>query len=226
MSYLNRLLPASPTDKTEDGTVLKGRLPACTIDKKLLDNLWEIFQQDGEFLWTAAVGTGGDLLGKQEERPQQNMFDWPELIRLLETLPRIDSLIITFEVADKGSVAISFKNYTPSSGMLVINGQAKAWVEDKFCQIKDEFIAHQDSVVTKIYSMVGFSIVQTVIPLSSAFLLVMLAAAFLIPVEVRRSAWVWWITAGTVVATLRLAYSISDRLIIYVLRKYPYIRFS
>jgi len=55
---------------------------------------------------------------------------------------------------------------------------------------------------------------------------VIAAAVLLIPAEFRRSDFVWWITAGTVVLTLRLAYSISDQLILYIVKKFPYVRWQ
>lgn len=202
----------------------KGRLPACIITNELMEKLWDIMGSDGDVNWQAAVGTGGDLLGKQQDRPRQVITDWQELVARLEILPRIDQLDITTTVTGKGTITITFKNYAPAGGILVVNGQTKEWAEKQFAGIKVLFDSYKDNYATMLNSKIGFGLVHTVIPLISSFILVMVLAGLLIPVSIRRSQWVWWITAGTIVVTLRLAYTISDKLIIYVLKKYPYIQ--
>lgn len=205
---------------------MKGRLPACKLDRDLLSRLWDIFQRDGEFLWHAEVGTGGDLLGKQEERPKQAITEWEELIHLLQTLPRIDSLTITVEVPDKGVMALAFRNFAPPSGKLVVNSEDHQWAEDRFFDVIELFESKRDNLTTFMHSRIGFGIIQTGIPLSLSCALVVLAAGLLIPLEVRRTQWLWWITAATTIITLRLAYTVSNKLIIYAMKKYPYIRIS
>lgn len=201
----------------------RGPLSACILDKPFMIKLWDNIGRDGEFVWQAKVGTGGDLLGKQEERPEQIITDWNELIELLESLPRIDGLNITFEVPEKGIIGIVFKNYTPAGGILTVIGQESAWIEATFNSLKDLFAEHKEGY-SVIYSRLGFGVIQTLIPLSISFVLVMALAAIFIPSHIRHSEWVWWITAGTLVLTLRSAYTISDKMIIHVLKNYPYIR--
>ncbi len=204
----------------------QGRIPASTLDKQLFITLWDIFSQDGEFLWHATVGTGGDLLGKQEERPTQTLENWEELIDLIKELPRIDQISLTIEVPNKGTMALSIKNFVPVGGKLIVTGQDEHWVNDRFDACMDLFNARKESFNTLVYTRLGFGIIQTAIPLSSMFIFVMLAAALLIPGQIRRSEWIWWITAATVVITLRLAYTVSDKLIIYAMEKYPYIKWK
>ncbi|MDF2570357.1 MAG: hypothetical protein K0R55_1961, partial [Sporomusa sp.] len=199
---------------------------ACTLDEQLFTKLWAIFGQDGEFLWHAAVGTDGDLLGKQEARPTQTVESLEQLIDLAKTLPRIDQITLTVEVPDKGTIALAFKNFVPAGGKIIISGQDEIWVNERFDACLALFTAKKQAFNTLIYTRLGFGLIQTVIPLSSMFVLVMLAAGFFIPSHIRRSEWVWWITAATVVITLRLAYTVSDRLIIYCMEKYPYIKWQ
>nr|WP_139164444.1 hypothetical protein [Dendrosporobacter quercicolus]NSL47550.1 hypothetical protein [Dendrosporobacter quercicolus DSM 1736] len=216
-------------NKEQPGKVepkMKGRLPACKLDRELLTRLWEVFHRDGEFLWHAEVGVGGDLLGKQEERPKQAITDWEELIRLLQTLPRIDSLTITAEIPDHGVIALAFRNFAPPSGKLVVNSDDQQWAEDRYFDVLELFESKRDSWTTMMHSRWGFGLIQTGIPLTLSCALVVLTAALLIPLEVRKTQWLWWITAATTIITLRLAYTVSDKLIIYAIKKYPYIRIS
>lgn len=204
--------------------IQQSRIPACTLDKQLFATLWGIFSQDGEFLWHATVGTGGDLLGRQEERPIQTIETWQELIDLIKVLPRLDQILLTIEVPDKGTIALTLRNFVPVGGKLIVSGREEQWVIERFNACMAAFKARKESFNTFVYSRIGFGIIQTAIPLSSMFIFVMLAAAILIPGEIRRSQWIWWITAATVIITLRLAYTVSDKLILYSLEKYPYIR--
>lgn len=203
--------------------VKRGPLPALILDRAFLDKLWGNFANDGEFAWLAKVGTGGDLLGKQEKRPEQEITDWNELVELLESLPRIDSLNITVEIPDKGVIGIIFKNFTPAGGILAVTSENEAWRNAKFSSLVELFDDNAESFSTKLYSRLGFGVIQTLIPLTLSFILVMAAASF-IPSYIRHSELVWWVTAGTLVVTLRLAYTISDKMIIYVMKNYPYIR--
>ncbi|MDD4600344.1 hypothetical protein SDC9_11347 [bioreactor metagenome] len=204
--------------------VKRGPLPAVTFSREFLIELWDNLSQDGEIAWLVKVGTSGDLLGMQEDRPEQNITDWEELLELLESLPRIYSLHIVAEIPDKGVVGIIYKNFNPCGGVLTISTDDKAWGEAKFDSLKEFFADQKENFLTKLYSRMGFGVVQTLIPLSLSFVIVMLAAALLIPAWIRQSELLWWITAGTLVATLRLAYYFSDKMIIYVMKKYPYMR--
>lgn len=204
----------------------QSRLPACTFDEALFFKLWEIFDQDGEFLWHATVGTGDDLLGKKEERSTQTVQSLEELIALTKSFAHIDQLLLTIEIPDKGTMAVSFKNFVPVSGRIIISGQEEKWVQDRYDACMDLFNARKKDLNTLIYTRLGFGVIQTVIPLSSMFVLVMLAAGLLIPTEIRHSEWLWWITAATVVITLRLAYTVSDKLILYCMANYPYIKWQ
>lgn len=206
----------------------QSRIPACTLDEQLFTKLWDIFSQDGEFLWHAVVGTGDDLLGKKEEeqRPTQTVESLEQLISLAKTLPRIDQIKLTIEVPDKGTMALALKNFVPVGGKIIMTGQEEEWVNERFDACLALFTARKQAFNTLIYTRLGFGIIQTVIPLSSMFIFVMLAAGLLIPSDIRHSQWIWWITAATVVVTLRLAYTVSDKMIIYALEKYPYIKWQ
>lgn len=206
----------------------QGRIPACTLDEQLFTKLWDIFSQDGEFLWHAVVGTDNDLLGKkeEEERITQSVENLEQLISLVKTLPRIDQIRLTVEVPDKGTMAIALKNFVSAGGKMIVTGREESWVNARFDACMDLFTARKQAFNTLIYTRLGFGMVQTVIPLSSMFVFVMLAAGLLIPSEIRHSQWIFWITAATVIITLRLAYTVSDKMIIYALEKYPYIKWQ
>lgn len=202
----------------------KGGLSACVINAELLQELWDELHKDGDFVWIGVVGTGGDLLGKEDERPYQEVSSWQELGELLQSIPRIDRFNLTVEIPDKGTVGIKFKNYTSPTGALLVTGPDQAWTEEKFKAVKAIFEARRQDFEALLFSWIGFGVVQSAIPLSVSFIVVMLLAGLLIPYEIRHSHWVWWITAFTVVVTLRSAYTISNQLIIYTLKRYSYIQ--
>lgn len=202
--------------------ILKGPLPACGFDADLMQKLWDILREDEEFHWEAKIDIGGDLLGKQDERQERTVATWEELTNMLRSLQRIDGVHIDASVPDKGAVSIIFRNYTPAGGVLAVGGNQE-WAESKYDAIMELFTRHREKFVTLLYSRLGFGVVQTVIPLAVSFVVVMLLAAVLIPYNIRNSELLWWITAGTIIITLRLAYTLSDKLIIYVLKNYPYI---
>ena len=202
------------------------RLPACRLSEIMLREVWTVFHADEGLKWEAVIGVGGDLLGKHQQRPQQTVTEWDELISLLRSLPRLDALTITFEVPDRGALAIAFKNYPPVGGSMVAAGHEAAWVEERMAAVMAIVNRHGEPFTTRLYSRLGFSVIQTAIPLTAAFILIVVAAGLVIPREIRQSEYLWWITAATVVATLRLAYTFSDRLIMAALRRYPYIRWA
>lgn len=204
----------------------KALLPACSLNETVLRQLWDCFGQPGTFTWSAEVGTGDDHLGKETDRPAQIIQEWQQMITLLGQLAYIDYIVLTIEAPDSGTIAIVFRNYPPAGGSYAITGKQEKWVQEKAEAIQHIFTARQDAQTTRIYSKWAFGTIQTVLPLSIAFLAVIAAAVLLIPSALRRSDYIWWITAGTVVLTLRLAYSISDRLILYIVKKFPYVRWQ
>ncbi|MCM0757740.1 MULTISPECIES: hypothetical protein [Sporomusa] len=206
----------------------QSRIPACTLDEQLFTKLWGIFSQDGEFLWHATIGENDDLLGKQEleERPVQAIESWEQLIAVARKMPRIDQLTLTVEVPEKGTIAIALKNFVPCSGKLIVTGAEEQWVNDRFDDCMALFTARKKTFNTLLYTRLGFDVVQTVIPLGSMFVIVLLAAVFFIPIEIRISEWYWWITGATIIITLRSAYSVSNWLIVYFMNKYPYIKWQ
>jgi hypothetical protein len=204
----------------------KALLPACRLDEQLLRQLWNLFGQTEDFTWSAVIGTGGDRLGKDSERPTETVDDWQQLIALLRQLPYIDQLLITVEVPETGKIAIVFRNCPPAGGSYVVTGTQNDWVQGMGAAVQALFAARQDEQATRLYSRWIFGAIQTAIPLSVSFIIVMALAALLVPAALRRSDFIWWITAGTLMLTLRLAYSISDRLILHVVKKFPYVRWQ
>lgn len=206
--------------------IQKGRLPACTINDQLLQRLWAELDAEAGFVTSIIVGTDGDLLGKEDEaeRPFQELKTREELANLLKTISRVDRLLLSVEVPNKGQITIKFKNYTSPQGTLTVEGSELTWVNDKFQDLIALFNTTRDSFVTPLYSWMGFGVIQSGIPLTVSFVLIMFLADLFIPYNIRHSYWVWWLTAITMVATLRLAYTISNKLIIYSLSRYPYIK--
>lgn len=202
----------------------KGRLPACTLDAALFDQVWSILGEDGDFLWQAVVGTGGDLRGQQKDRPQEIVTDRGRLGEILATLPRIDSLQFTAEMEGKGAVSFTFRNYNPPAGALVVAGQDAAWTAMRFAAFDELFAARRDGRADRLYGKWMFTLINSVVPLAVASVAAVLATVLLVPAWIRQSDFLWWATAGTVVLTLWLAAKISDRLIVRCLQKYPYIR--
>lgn len=202
----------------------KGRLPACILDRNLFDQVWSILGQDGEFIWQAVVGTGGDLLGQQKDRPQEIVTDRERLNEILATLPRVDSLQFTAEIEGKGAVSFTFRNHNPPAGALVVAGQDAAWTAMRFDALGELFASRRDERADKLYGKLMFVTINSVVPLLVASLTAVLATVLLVPSWIRQSEFLWWTTAGTVMLTLWLASKISNLLIIRCLQKHPYIR--
>ncbi|MDR7867517.1 MAG: hypothetical protein RIN56_11910 [Sporomusaceae bacterium] len=202
----------------------KGRLPACILDRDLFDQIWSILGADGEFIWQAIVGTGGDLLGQQKDRPQEIVTDRGRLNEILATLPRVDSLQFTAELEGKGAVSFTFRNHNPPAGALVVAGQDAAWTAMRFDALDELFASRRDERADKLYGKLMFVIINSVAPLLVASLTAVLVTVLLVPAWIRQSEFLWWTTAGTVMLTLWLASKISNLLIVRCLQKRPYIR--
>jgi len=209
-----------------DPYVEKTRLPACTLDAALIARLWTVLAQDGGFVWQAVVGTGGDVLGGRQERPLETVADYGRLLELLAALPRIDSLQFTAEITGKGTISFTFRNYNPPAGILVVAGADEDWAADRSAALLGLFAAARAPGPDLLYNKWVFALVHSVAPLLLGSVIAVLAGALLVPAAVRRSDFVWWVAAGTMVATLWLAAKISNRLIARCLRKYPYIRWQ
>lgn len=202
----------------------KCRLPACTLNESLLGEIWDVFREDGDFIWQAVVGTGGDLLGKRDTRPQEIVTDRERLVGLLSSLPRIDSLQFTVEVIGKGAASFTFRNYNPPAGALVVAGQDAAWTAARFAALEELFAVRRDERADRLYGKLFYAVISSVVPLAAASIIAVAAAVFLVPGWIRQSEFLWWVTAGTVVLTLWLAVKISNGLIGRCLLSYPYIR--
>lgn len=202
----------------------KGRLPACTLDEALLGEIWAIVGRDGEFIWQAVVGTGGDLLGQAKDRPRETVTERRRLSELLAALPRVDSLQFTAEVAGQGAVSLTFRNYNPPAGALVVAGRDAAWAAARFADLERLFAARRAARTDRLYGKWLFMLLTSAVPLAAASLVAVLAAVLLVPGWVRQSEFLWWVTAGTVVITLWLAAKLSNLMIRRCLQSCPYIR--
>lgn len=181
--------------------------------------------RQGDFIWTAVIGTGADLLGKMTERPQLAVQEWGQLTELLSS-QTFDYLQITVEYPEKGTLSLMFRNYHPARGTLMVAGAEQHWIDAEFEAITALFSFVADPFVTRLYNRYSSFVIHSVIPLVLSFIIVIAAAVLLIPGGIRRSEYIWWITACTVVANLKLGQIISDRLVIYILLKYPYLRWQ
>ena len=79
---------------------------------------------------------------------------------------------------------------------------------------------------TALYSKLGFTFVHSVIPLLLAFVVVTSLCIILIPYEYRSGNWLWWVTALSLLFTLRVGYSFSDWMMNGVLKRYPFWEWS
>lgn len=201
----------------------RGNLPACVIDASFMNDLWSTLSQEGKFIWNAMIGSGADLLGKTVERPQYAVYDWGELVKVLSS-QNYDFLQITVEYPDKGTLSFVFRNYNPAGGYLIVAGLEQEWNDKTFDAIQGLFIAVSDHFSSKLYNRYTSFVVYHLIPLLISFVIVFAASVLLIPGAIWRGGYFWWIVAGTIVANLKLGQIISDRVIIYILAKYPYLR--
>jgi hypothetical protein len=204
----------------------KSRLPACVLNRNFLDSLWSTVGGRGEFTWQAIVGSSNNLLAEKHEMQQEIITDREQLIEYLAAQPRIDSLQLLMEVAGKGAVDIDLRNCGLAKGRVLVSGDDAIWVEDCNNAVAELFDSVKELPPTIVFSLWIYSFIHTIIPLTFSFIMIMVAAGLLIPSDIRHSGWVWWITTGTMILTLLLASIVSDRLICFFLRKFPYIRWA
>ena len=206
--------------------ILEGHLPPAVLSERLLQQLREIFGSAGAHVWEAVVGTGGDRLGNDQERPTMIVTEWPALIELLRQIPYIDSLNITAEVTDVGIIAIAYRNYPPAGGSFVVTGANEEWAKQMAAAVEQLFNNDVDEKTSRLYNRWIFASIQTAIPMMISFFVTLILAVLIVPNSVTRSDYIWWITAATLMATLWLANIISNRLILRVLNQYPYLRWQ
>lgn len=204
-------------------------LPACILTELFIRKLWELFQQEGTFSWQAAVGSCGSLLPKNDKDPEQKVQtigEQAELLSALKSVKRIDQFTLTVEIENKGFIVILFRNVNRAYGTLLAAGHKEEWVEEICERIEELFIEFADPFVTHLFGKIGFGFIHSVIPLVASSLMVILFFGLIIPGEYRHSELIWWISAISLLITLRLAYSVSNYLILHALQKYPYIRWG
>jgi len=206
----------------------KSRLPACVLNELFLQQLWEIFRAE-QFAWQATVGSGGNLLTKKQDEVSpcmQTIQDQDELIRILQAVNRIDQLTLAFELEGKGLIVLAFKNVNKAFGVLLVSGDKEEWVEETCDRIAGLVAYCEDRFTTQLFGIIGYGIVHSVIPLVLSSIIVVGILGLLIPGEYRRSDLIGWISVISILITLRLAYSVSNYLLLHVLQKYPYIRWE
>lgn len=200
----------------------KESLLPCQLSELLLDCLKNGLATGGVPDWRANVGIYPVVPDRYGKFDQQVIEDWDDLKAKLSIIPEIEFLQIIAEFPETGQAIITLQSIQPAAGELIVVGYDADWVEELFNAVKRIFDVAVNRLSARVYSRWGRVALHSVIPLMASSVIVLLAAGFLIPGSVRRSDWVWWITTGTVIATLKLAQLISDRLLALVYKKYPY----
>ena len=200
----------------------KERLLPCELSEPLLDCLKNGLATGGEPGWRANIGIYPVVCDQFGNFEQQVIEDWDDLKTKLSILPRIEFLQIIAEFPETGQAIITLQSFQPAGGELIVVGYDPDWVEALFNAVKLIFDAAINRLPARVYNRWGMVALHSVIPLMISSVIVLLAAGLLIPGFVRRSDWIWWITTGTVIVTLKLAQLISDRLLALAYKKYPY----
>lgn len=203
-----------------------GQLPACILNERLLQEMWDLLAQDGCFTWEIGVGTGGDLLGIEQKRPYQTVTTMNELKSLAASLVRIDQFLLKINMENKGIINLWFKNFARATGRIMVTGQETTWVEQTIKSVTDIFTKHRQSLTTMLYSTMVYAMINSVIPLLSTFAIVIVGTAFIIPSHIRQSEVVWWIAAINILLTFKIAGLLSNRLLKELLLRFPYVKWE
>jgi len=208
----------------EERIARHSRLPACNVSETELAELSHLVGEGA--IWRIKLETGGCRSGQNQnqddERLPQETRTLMELAAALAAAPRPGQLEIAVEAPGRGSMTVIFRNAADRpGGWLSVSGSDSEWVDRVFGGAISTFAACGDIFRTRLYGRFGYPFLSSVIPLAAASVAVVGLAVLFIPGEVRRE-YVWWLTAGTLLATLKLGAWISDRLLWRVLARYPY----
>lgn len=107
-----------------------------------------------------------------------------------------------------------------------MEGLYEEWAKPLFEDLVGIFSQGALTQRTALYSKLGFTFVHSVIPLLLAFVVVTSLCIVLIPYEYRSGNWLWWVTALSLLFTLRVGYSFSDWMMNGVLKRYPFWEWS
>lgn len=199
------------------------KLTACALDAEALDSLLSRLEREGDILWQAVLTRGCDPLGRRSfPEEEQTVNNREALLALLRDWGQPDKLKLTVEVVNRGALSFVLNNCYPAAGSLVVSGLYREWSEPLYQELLSFFEAQGSTWRSLFYTKLGFSVVHSLIPLAISFVVISLAAVTLIPYEYRSGEMLWWLTAGTLLVTLRLAYSLSDWFIRMMLRRFPF----
>lgn len=204
----------------------KSPLKPCQMDREFFMDLWDILHKEGGFLWVASIGTEDDILGDKgkDNRESKPIAAWEELEEEMRTRDWVDAFSLVAEIEEKGTVTILFRNFIPATGYLVVAGNDEDWVDDTFDELMDLFYdCEQQGKGKLLYSKLGFAVVQSVIPLVSAAVVVVLINMLLLFFFPELSLFFWYLTTASILATLKLGVTVSNRLLKRVMRKHPYL---
>ena len=207
--------------------VFETKLAACQLNEKFLRRLYLRLSEDNKVTCRAKVIRGCDILGRREWETKERFFHkWEDLCDNLKEDAPADKLELIYAIANRGEVAIKFDNCYPVSGILKVEGLYAEWAKPLF---EDLVAIRSQGALTKrtaLYSKLGFTFVHSVIPLLLAFVVVTSLCIILIPYEYRSGNWLWWVTALSLLFTLRVGYSFSDWMMNGVLKRYPFWEWS
>ena len=215
----------SMQEQEENSNEFKSNLPACHLDAQELDSLLSRLEREGEIIWQAMLARGCDPLGRKEKAEHEEevtVSSREELFALLSEWGQPDRISLTVEVVNRGALSFVLKNCYPAAGSLVVQGLYREWAEPMHEELLSFFNAISLSGRGVLYSKLVFSVIHSVVPLALAFVVVTGLSVVLIPYEYRSGEFLWWLTAISLLVTLRVAYSFSDYFIRVILRRFPF----
>lgn len=204
-------------------------LKPCRMDHEFFLDLWDILHREGGFIWVASIGTEDDILGDKgkENRASKPITSWEELEEEMRTRDWVDAFSLVAEVEGKGTATILFRNFVPATGYLVVGGNDEEWVDDTFDELMDLFYdCEQQGKGKLLYSKIGFAMVQSIIPLVSSAVVVVLINMLLIYIWPDLSLFFWYLTTASILATLKIGVTVSNRILKRVMRDYPYLTYE
>lgn len=204
-------------------------LKPCRMDSEFFMDLWDILHRDDGFLWVASIGTEDDILGDKgkDNRASIPISTWEDLENEMRTREWVDAFSLVAEVEEKGTVTILFRNFIPATGYLVVAGNDGEWVDETYDELMDLFYdCEQQGKGKFLYSKPGFGMVQSVIPLVTAGVIVVILNILLLYIFPELSLFFWYLTTASILATLKIGVVISNRLLKRVMREYPYLTYE
>ena len=217
----------SVQEQEDNSNEFKSNLPACHLDAQELDSLLSRLEREGEINWQAVLARGCNPLGRkkkteQEEEEEVTVSSREELFAVLDEWGQPDRMSLTVEVVNRGALSFVLKNCYPAAGSLVVHGLYREWAEPLHEELLSFFNSIRVSGRGILYSKMGFSVVHSFVPLALAFVVVTGLEILLVPYEYRSGEALGWLTAFSILLTLRVAYSFSDYFITKILRRFPF----